>query len=97
MAALGAQLREIRAFTMSEAALVLFAGMILAAGLGLLLSEMLIAMLQHAFDPPPDHLAVPWRYLAELVVAALIGSAVAMAFAARNQARMNLGAVLREQ
>jgi putative ABC transport system permease protein len=97
MAALGARLREIRAFGLSEAALVLAAGVVLAAGLGLLLSEMLIAMLQHAFDPPPDHLAVPWRYLGELVGAAVAGSAVSVAIAARSQARMNLGAILREQ
>jgi putative ABC transport system permease protein len=90
-------MREIRAFTVSEAALVLIAGVILGAGLGLLLAEMLIAMLQHAFDPPPDHLAVPWRYLAELVGAAVIGSAVATAITARSQAKMNLGAILREQ
>jgi putative ABC transport system permease protein len=97
MAAVGARLREIRAFALSEAALVLVAGLVLAAGLGLLLSLMLIAMLQHAFDPPPDHLAVPWRYLLELVGAALVGSAVAAALASFTQARMNLGAILREQ
>jgi putative ABC transport system permease protein len=76
---------------------VLAAGVILAVGLGLLLSEMLIAMLHHAFDPPPDHLAVPWRYLSELIGAAVAGSAVAAAIAGRSQARMNLGAILREQ
>jgi putative ABC transport system permease protein len=97
MAALGARLRQIRAFGLSEAALVLAAGLILAVGLGVLLSLMLIAMLQHAFDPPPDHLAVPWRYLLELVGAALLGSAVAAGLASFNQARMNLGAILREQ
>jgi hypothetical protein len=31
---------------------------------------MLVAMLQHVFDPPPDALAVPWRYLLELAAAA---------------------------
>jgi putative ABC transport system permease protein len=97
MAAVGARLRDIRAFALSEAALVLVAGLALAAGLGLLLSLMLIAMLQHAFDPPPDHLAVPWRYLLELVGAALLGSAIAAGLASFNQARMNLGAILREQ
>ena len=97
MAALGARLRDIRAFGWSEAVLVLTASVLLAAGLGLLLSEMLIAMLQHAFDPPPDHLAVPWTYLVELIGAALAGTVVAAVIAARSQARMNLGAILREQ
>jgi putative ABC transport system permease protein len=97
MAALGARLREIRAFGWSEAAIVLVASVPLAAGLGWLLSEMLIAMLQHAFDPPPDHLAVPWTFLLELVGAALVGTGTAAAIAARSQAKMNLGAILREQ
>lgn len=97
MAALGARLREIRAFSVSEATLVLGASVVLAVGLGWLLSEMLIAMLQHAFDPPPNHLAVSWRYLVELVGAAVVGAAIAAGLAARSQARMELGAILREQ
>ena len=40
------------------------ASIALAALLGWLLAEMLVAMLQHVFDPPPDHLAVPWAFLA---------------------------------
>ena len=71
--------------------------MVLAAGLGWLLSEMLVAMLQHVFDPPPDHLAVPWRYLIELGGAAVLGTLAATAIAARGLARLPLGAVLREQ
>jgi putative ABC transport system permease protein len=97
MAALGARLREIRSFVWSESALVLTASVALAAGLGWLLSEMLIAMLQHVFDPPPDRLAIPWRYLGELVGAALAGSVIAGTIAARGLARMPLGAILREQ
>ncbi len=97
MAALGARLREIRAFVWSETALVLLVALPLAAGLGWLLSVMLIAMLQHVFDPPPDTLSIPWRYLAELVGAALVGSALAAAISARGLSRMPLGAVLREE
>jgi len=97
MAALGARHREIRGFALSEAGLVLVAGVALAAGLGLLLSVMLIAMLQHAFDPPPDSLAIPWRYLAELFGGALLGTGIAAGIAAIAQARMPLGAILREQ
>ena len=97
MAALGARMREIRSFVWSESALVLAASVILAAGLGWLLSEMLIAMLQHVFDPPPDTLAIPWRYLAELLAGAVAGSVTAGALAARGLARMPLGSILREQ
>jgi putative ABC transport system permease protein len=97
MAAIGASLREIRSFVWSESALVLAASVVLAAGLGWLLSEMLIAMLQHVFDPPPDSLAIPWRYLVELLVGALAGCVLAGGIASRGLARMRLGAILREQ
>jgi putative ABC transport system permease protein len=96
MAAVGARMPEIRAFAWSEAALVLIAGVMLAAVLGWLLSEMLVAMLQHVFDPPPDALAVPWRYLGELAGAAVLATSLAVALAGRGLARMRLGAVLRE-
>ena len=97
MAALGARARIIRLFSWSEAGIVLAAGLLLAGLLGWLLSEMLIAMLQHVFDPPPDTLAVPWRYLVELIAAALVGTVIAAGLAARGLARMSLGAVLREE
>lgn len=97
MAALGASLREIGGFLWSEAALVLAAGIALAAGLGFLLAEMLVAMLQHVFDPPPDHLAVPWLFLGELAAAAIAAGLVASALAIRGIGRLKLGAILREQ
>jgi putative ABC transport system permease protein len=97
MAAVGAPLREIAAFLWSEAALVLGAGLILAGGLGWLLSELLVAMLQHVFDPPPDALAVPWGFLAALGGAAVAGGLLATALAARGLRRLPLGSILREQ
>ena len=96
MAAVGAPLSRIGAFLWSEAALVLALAVVLAAGLGWLLSLMLVAMLQHVFDPPPDHLAVPWGYLAGLTGAAVGAAIVAVALAARGLHRLRLGAVLRE-
>jgi putative ABC transport system permease protein len=97
MAAIGAPLRIVRGFVQSEAGLVAVAGLVLAAGLGLLLSEMLVAMLRHVFDPPPDHLAVPWRFLAGLAAAAIAGMVVALLVASRALRRLPLGEVLREQ
>jgi putative ABC transport system permease protein len=97
MSAVGATLREVGAFVWTEAAIVLGAGLVLAAGLGWLLSEMLVAILQHVFDPPPDHLAVPWQYLGGLGGAALAGAVVATALAARGLRRLPLGEILREQ
>jgi putative ABC transport system permease protein len=97
MAALGASLRSVAAFVWSEAALVLGAALALAALLGWLLAEMLVAMLQHVFDPPPDQLTVPWGFLAALAGAAIVGGAVAVSLATRGLARLRLGTILREE
>lgn len=97
MAAVGASLRDIAAFVRSEAVAVLVAAVALAVALGWLLSEMLVAMLQHVFDPPPDHLAIPWTYLEELVLAALAGGLLAATVAARALRRLPLGEILREE
>jgi putative ABC transport system permease protein len=97
MAAIGASLHDIAAFLWSEAALVLAASLVLAAGLGWVLSMMLVAMLQHVFDPPPDALAVPWGYLGELAGAAVLATLLATAVAVRGVRRLPLGSVLRER
>jgi putative ABC transport system permease protein len=97
MAAVGAPLREIAAFVWSEAGLVLGASIVLAAGLGWLLASMLVAMLTHVFDPPPDHLAIPWGYLGLLVGAGIATAIVASMLAARQLRRLPLGAILRER
>jgi putative ABC transport system permease protein len=97
MAAVGASLRQAASFLWSEAALVLAAGVALAALLGWLLAVMLVAMLQHVFDPPPDHLAAPWPFLGALAGAAIAGGLVTAALAALAIRRLPLGAVLREE
>ena len=97
MAALGASLREVAAFLWTEAALVLGAALALAGLLGWLLAEMLVAMLQHVFDPPPDHLAAPWLFLGGLAAAAIVGAAATTGIAAAGIRRLPLGAILREE
>ena len=97
MAAIGSPVREISAFVWSEVAIVLAGALALAALLGWLLAEMLVAMLQHVFDPPPDHLAAPWGFLAGLALAAIAGAALATAAAAARLRRLPLGQILREQ
>jgi putative ABC transport system permease protein len=96
MAAVGAPLRRISAFLWSEVVLVLALASLLAVGVGWLLSEMLVAMLQHVFDPPPDHLAVPWGYLGGLAGAAVGAAVIAVALGMLHLRRMPLGEVLRE-
>ena len=97
MVALGASLRRAAAFLWSEAALVLAAGIALAALLGWLLAEMLVAMLQHVFDPPPDRLAVPWMFLGGLTAAAVVGGITAAGLAVLQIRRLPLGSILREE
>jgi putative ABC transport system permease protein len=97
MAAVGASLRQAAAFIWTEAALVLAAALALAALLGWLLAEMLVAMLQHVFDPPPDHLAAPWAFLLGLGGAAIAGGVLAGLLAALGIRRLPLGAILREE
>jgi putative ABC transport system permease protein len=97
MAAVGASLRQAAAFLWSEAALVLVAALALAALLGWLLAKMLVAMLQHVFDPPPDHLAAPWTFLLGLGGAAILGGLLAALLAAFGIRRLPLGAILREE
>jgi putative ABC transport system permease protein len=97
MAAIGASLSRVSAFVWTEAALVLGVGLVLALGLGVLLSAMLVAMLQHVFDPPPDALAIPWGFLAGLAGASVAATLVATAAAARGIRRLPLGEILREQ
>jgi putative ABC transport system permease protein len=97
MAALGASLRDIGAFVRAETVAVLAAATGLAAVLGWLMARMLIAMLQHVFDPPPDHLAIPWGFLGLLALGALGGAILAGALAAHSLRRLRLGSILREQ
>jgi putative ABC transport system permease protein len=97
MMALGASTRRTASFLWSEAAFVLVAALALAAVLGWLLAEMLVALLRHVFDPPPQHLAVPWGGLALLGAVAVLGFFVAAVLAAMQVRRLSLGAILREQ
>jgi len=97
MSALGAPLHRSAGFLWSEAALVLGAATVLAALLGWLLSAMLVAMLRHVFDPPPDRLAIPWTFLGGLAAAATIGALAASALATAEIRRLPLGAILREE
>jgi putative ABC transport system permease protein len=97
MASIGTSVREIGAFLWSEVVIVLAGGLALAALLGWLLALMLVAMLQHVFDPPPDHLAAPWGFLGGLAGAAVLGALIAAAAAAVRIRRLPLGEILREQ
>jgi putative ABC transport system permease protein len=77
--ALGARSRQAAAFVVGEALTIVVLGLALGAALGAALSRVLVAVLTGVFDPPPSALAVPWAYLAVLVVAVVGSIAVACA------------------
>jgi putative ABC transport system permease protein len=64
--ALGAKTRQLAAFVWSEAAFVTMGGVLLGALAGWGISFVLVKILTGGFDPPPQHLFVPWAYLAVL-------------------------------
>jgi putative ABC transport system permease protein len=97
MAALSAGRRRIAGFVWSECALVLLGALALAALLGWLLAEMLVAMLQHVFDPPPDHLAAPWGFLVVLAGAAVASSVASGAVASFRIGRLPVSTILRDE
>jgi putative ABC transport system permease protein len=94
---MGASTREVGAFIWAEAGTVVIGAAILAAGLGWLLARMLVAMLTHVFDPPPDHLAVPWGLLGLLYAVAMVAGIAASALGQYAIGRLALGQVLRER
>jgi putative ABC transport system permease protein len=70
--ALGARRRQLASFVWSEAAYVTIGGLVLGSLAGWGLSYVIVKILTGVFDPPPEHLSVPWAYLASLGAAAAI-------------------------
>jgi putative ABC transport system permease protein len=74
--ALGAKTRQMATFVWSEAAFVTAGGILLGILAGWGVSFVLVKILTGVFDPPPEHLFVPWAYLG-IVGAVTIGAVVA--------------------
>jgi putative ABC transport system permease protein len=75
--ALGATSGQLGAFVWSEAGLILAGGVVGGGALGWGVSHMLIKLLTHVFDPPPETATVPWGYLS--LVVAVSASAIYLA------------------
>ena len=75
--AIGAKRRQLGGFIWSEAAFVTIGGLALGALSGWWIAQVIVKILTGVFDPPPEHLSVPWGYLAGLLLA--VGVAVAIA------------------
>ena len=69
--AMGANRRQLGAFLWSEALMVYVVGMISGFAIGALLAWVLVKLMTHVFDPPPEALAVPWGYFGLLALAGL--------------------------
>jgi putative ABC transport system permease protein len=65
-AALGARPGQLASFVWSEAIFVTVGGVVLGVLSGWALSFIIVKILTGVFDPPPEHLFVPWAYLAAL-------------------------------
>ena len=76
-AALGANRRQLASFVWTEAAFVAAGGLALGAVGGWAITHMIVKVLTGVFDPPPTNLAVPWAYLALVLVASLVAVVVA--------------------
>lgn len=72
--ALGARPRHIRAFVWSEALLVLAGGLFLGTLLGFGVAQVLVNVLKHVFDPPPEHLIIPFVYLGAVLATAIVST-----------------------
>ncbi|MDP9302068.1 MAG: FtsX-like permease family protein [Actinomycetota bacterium] len=93
--ALGAKRRQLGGFVWSEAAFVAIGGLALGALSGWWIAQVIVKILTGVFDPPPEHLSVPWTYLAGLLVA--VGAAIAVAGAGMLRAiRRPAMAILRD-
>jgi putative ABC transport system permease protein len=88
LAALGARAHQLGAFIWSEGLLLLVGGLVIGIAAGLGVTQMLVALLTHVFDPAPETLAVPWGYLAVLICAAVVSIGAAGIGAQRASARM---------
>jgi len=94
-AALGAKARQLAGFVWSEALFVSIGGAAAGAGIGWVLSLVLVRVLTGVFDPPPARLAVPWIYLGALAAGALVAVGLVAARAVRATQRSSIG-TLRE-
>ncbi len=68
LTAIGAKPREMRAFIVSEASLVLAGGLVAGLALGWVVARLLIRMLTGVFDPPPEGAIIPALYIVTVIV-----------------------------
>ncbi|MCU1487373.1 MAG: hypothetical protein JWN67_4119 [Actinomycetia bacterium] len=93
ISAVGAGRRQLGAFVRSEAVVLGVLGAVLGAAVGWTSAVLLVKVLTGVFDPPPEHLAVPWLYLLAvfgLALGSLVGVAATTARTAGRQSAQAL-------
>jgi putative ABC transport system permease protein len=93
LTAIGANAAQLGVFLWSEALLMLCVGGIAGGRLGAGVAQVLVKMLTGIFDPPPEALAVPWRYMALLALAAAASTVLAVLAVHRYSRRQVLEAL----
>jgi putative ABC transport system permease protein len=81
LSALGARPAQLGAFLWTEGLFVVVGGAVLGIGAGIGIAEALVTILAGVFDPPPDALTMPWRYLVIVVVCGLACAAISTLWA----------------
>lgn len=92
---LGATRGQLRSLTVGEPLFVLTAGLLSGALTGWGLSYLLVKVLTGVFDPPPTSLALPWGYVAAVVLCLVAAILVATSYVA-NRTRLHAREYLRE-
>jgi len=93
LAALVARDRQLRAFLIGEATAVVAVGALFGTMLGFGVAQVLVKLLTGVFDPPPEVLTIPWAYIAALVVAAALSTALAVGVVIRVTHRAVIGSL----
>jgi putative ABC transport system permease protein len=74
--ALGAKSSQLGAFIWSEGLLMLVGGGTIGTILGFGIAQILVKVLTGVFDPPPEHLYIPWGYMGLLGAAAIVSTVI---------------------
>lgn len=64
------------AFIWSEGLLILVGGGAIGTILGFGIAQILVKVLTGVFDPPPEHLYIPWGYMAVLAATAIVSTVI---------------------
>ncbi len=95
LTAVGAKPHQLADFLRSEGLLIITGGIAFGVGYGVLAAWMLVKLLTGVFDPPPEMLAIPFVYLAGVLLMVVLSVAGAVQFARRRSAQ-NTVELLRE-